>query len=126
MQVCPAFKNLAQIKRLIAVGKSALGAMMAGLLPPSSKVTGVRCLAAASYTMRPTAGLPVKKILSKRSASSVVVSSTPPNTTVKRRGSKYCATSSAIHCALLAASSEGFRTTVLPAANAAIAGANDS
>ena len=34
---------------------------MAGLLPPSSSVTDVRCFAAAAMTRRPTSGLPVKK-----------------------------------------------------------------
>ena len=35
---------------------------MQGLLPPSSKVTGINCLAAASMTTFPTATLPVKKM----------------------------------------------------------------
>ena len=35
---------------------------MAGLLPPSSSVTGVRCGAAMAMIFRPTAGLPVKKM----------------------------------------------------------------
>lgn len=30
----------------------------AGLFPPSSKITGVRCFAAAAITIRPTLGLP--------------------------------------------------------------------
>ena len=33
-----------------------------GLLPPNSRVTGVRCLAAWLITSFPTAWLPVKKI----------------------------------------------------------------
>lgn len=31
---------------------------MVGHFPPSSRVTGVRCVAAADMTMRPTLGLP--------------------------------------------------------------------
>lgn len=31
-----------------------------GHFPPSSKVTGVRCFAAAAITMRPTLGLPAQ------------------------------------------------------------------
>ena len=50
----------------------------------------------------------------------------PPCTTVKSFGLKYAATISAMHCAQLAASSEGFNITVLPAAKAAIAGAKDN
>ena len=37
-----------------------------GDLPPSSRVAGIRFLAAAAATMRPTAVLPVKAILAMR------------------------------------------------------------
>ena len=40
----------------------AVASTMTGLLPPSSSVTGVRCLAAASITTLPTATEPVKKM----------------------------------------------------------------
>ena len=49
---------------------------MAGSLPPSSNVTGVRCVVAASATFRPTVSEPMKVIcliycdLVKASASS--------------------------------------------------------
>ena len=46
----------------------------------------MRCLAAASATIRPTVVEPVKKMWSHRSASSAVVSSTPPSTTITRLG----------------------------------------
>ncbi len=39
---------------------SGLQSITTGHFPPSSRVPGVRCLAAAAATMRPTFGLPVK------------------------------------------------------------------
>ena len=53
------------------------------LFPPSSKTTGVRCLAAACMTMRPTTVLPVKKILSKRCSNTASATSLPPVITQK-------------------------------------------
>src|SRR5262252_6471243 len=55
MQVWPAFRNLPIARRGTAVSKSASGAIRAGDLPPSSRVTGVRLSAAAIATLRPTA-----------------------------------------------------------------------
>ena len=52
------------VKAVLAVvlSHSAVLSTMQGLLPPSSRVMGVRWTAADSMTRWPTAGLPVKKI----------------------------------------------------------------
>jgi hypothetical protein len=60
-------------------GMSAVSSMTTGLLPPSSNVTGVRYLLAASITTFPTLGLPVKKMWSNRWARSAVFISDPPS-----------------------------------------------
>ena len=67
MQVWPALKVLAHRMRSAAVliGKS--GATIAGDLPPSSSVTGVRLRAALAITARPVAPEPVKIRWSKGS-----------------------------------------------------------
>ena len=61
-QVWPALTHLPQTMRAAASSTSASAATITGDFPPSSRVTGVRCSAAAAMTARPTAGLPVKKM----------------------------------------------------------------
>ena len=73
--------------RRAATGMSALSVTMTGLLPPSSRQTGVRYFAALCMTTRPTAGEPVKKMKSNRSSSSALFSSRPPSTTAMYSGS---------------------------------------
>ena len=53
--------SLPKAMRFAARGISADAVTMQGLLPPSSRLHGVRCFAAFSSTTRPTAVLPVKK-----------------------------------------------------------------
>jgi hypothetical protein len=48
MQIWPEFSSLENAMRLAATSMSASAATITGLLPPSSRVTGVRCDAAAS------------------------------------------------------------------------------
>jgi len=55
----PALTNLAQMILLATTSTLASSRTTAGLLPPSSSVTGVRCSAAALATMRPTPPEPV-------------------------------------------------------------------
>ena len=50
-------------------------------LPPSSSIHGVKCSAAAFITSRPTRGLPVNRITSKRLRNSSIAVSTPPSST---------------------------------------------
>ena len=65
MQICPELISLVQAIRLAATSMSASSATMTGLLPPSSNVTGVRWLAAPSYTLRPISVPPVNSRRSK-------------------------------------------------------------
>ena len=41
---------------------AAVSSTIVGFLPPNSRVTGINCCAAFSYTICPTLVLPVKKI----------------------------------------------------------------
>jgi hypothetical protein len=65
MQTCPALKVLAQRIRSAAVLTGKSGATIAGDLPPSSSVTGVRLRAAFAITARPVAPEPVNSKWSK-------------------------------------------------------------
>src|SRR5271166_3959876 len=67
MQVWPALKVLAQRMRSAAVPIGKSGATIAGDLPPSSSVTGVKLRAAFAITDRPVAPDPVKMMWSKGS-----------------------------------------------------------
>ena len=82
MQVCPALIILPYMMRSTAVGKLASVAMITGDLPPNSKVTGVRLLAAARITCLPTAVEPVKSKWSNGKAEKADATSTPPVTMV--------------------------------------------
>jgi len=46
-RVCPAFKNFAHTIRFVVILMSQSASTIVGLFPPSSRVTGVRCFAAA-------------------------------------------------------------------------------
>ena len=48
--------------RLAVSFNGAVSSTIHGFLPPNSRVTGVRNFEAASYTIGPTLGLPVKNI----------------------------------------------------------------
>ena len=128
MQGCPAVKNLRQAMRLAARSTLALRSTMAGLLPPSSKVTGTNRGAAMANTLRPTAGLPVKKMWSKRKASIIGGSTSAPgpcttNTCYVRKASAMIFSSTAAVCGV---SSLGCTTAQLPAAIAPTNGESTS
>lgn len=55
---CPEFMVLPQRMRLAAKSKSVFESTITGDLPPNSRVTGVRCFAAAVATIRPILPLP--------------------------------------------------------------------
>lgn len=55
-------ENLPKASRLAATLMLAVSSTIHGLLPPSSRLTGVRCLAALAITSRATVVPPVKKI----------------------------------------------------------------
>ena len=99
---------------------------IAGLLPPSSSVTGVRFSAAAIATMRPTAVEPVKKRWSNGSRVNSAPVLASPMTTVNSSGAKRCAIASASSADVAGVTSDGFSITRLPAASAPIAGASAS
>ncbi len=99
---------------------------MAGHLPPSSSVTGVRCFAAAAITTRPTRELPVKKILSNRSRNKASATSAPPVTTEMNSSAKFSRTSVAMVPAVRGANSEGLSSAQLPAAMALTSGVTSS
>mmetsp|Transcript_126119 Transcript_126119/g.247255 ORF Transcript_126119/g.247255 Transcript_126119/m.247255 type:complete len:288 (-) Transcript_126119:8-871(-) len=118
MQIWPEFKNFPLKMRRAATGMFAPGSTTVGDFPPSSSVTGVKNLAAASMTMRPTAPFPVKTMWSQRKRKSAVASGTPPVMTAMASGSTYFGNSCASRASVLGASSEGFSSTQFPAAKA--------
>ena len=122
MQIWPEFISLVQAIRLAATSMSASAATMTGLLPPSSSVTGVRCAAAPSYTLRPISVPPVNSRRSKPCAISSWLTAPSPSMTAIASLSRYFGTSSAISADDAGATSDGLSTTVFPAAMAATAG----
>ena len=117
--------NRPQAIRLAALARSVEASTYAGDLPPSSRVTGVRCSAAARSTTLAAASPPVKKMWSKRSASSAVVSGMPPSTT-SAAPARYSGIHRARAAEVAGACSLGLSTTVLPAARAPASGASSS
>jgi len=127
---------------------------MAGHFPPNSRVTGVKCFAAADITKLPTRELPenfrtsftanliwrekflnrglvwkiipVKKILSHFCCSSCSQTFGPPWITLMALESKYWGMILARKEEQTGACSEGFMTTTFPADIAPINGSNDS
>ena len=99
--------------------------IITGDLPPSSKVRGVSCSAAALATSWPTAVLPVNnKWLKGRPAKySEIVG--PPWITLISVGLKYWDINVAKYPDVLGDLSEGFSQTLFPAAKAEIIGIND-
>ena len=75
MQVWPTLSHLPKAKRVAANSRSASAAMMQGLLPPSSRLTGVRKRLAFSITSLPTPGLPTSSTFSALSTNLSVASS---------------------------------------------------
>ena len=125
-QVCPALRPLPHTSRRAVTATSASSRTIAGLLPPSSRVTGVRWRAAAAITSRPMRPLPVKKMWSNRSSSSRAPTEPSPQTTRTVEGEKWRGTASVSRAAVAGASSEGLSTAVLPAARALISGLRQS
>ena len=126
MHVCPALSSLPTAIRGATTARSAPASTIAGLLPPSSSVTGVRFSAAAFATIRPTAVEPVKNRWSNGSLANAAPVSAPPVTTVNSSGAKRCAIASASSADVAGVTSDGFSITRLPAASAPIAGASAS
>ena len=122
MQIWPELISFVQAIRLAATSMSASSATMTGLLPPSSRVTGVRCGAAPSYTLRPMSVPPVNSTRSKPCAINSWLTAPSPSITAIASVSRYRGTNSAINADDAGATSDGLRTTVFPAAMAPTAG----
>src|SRR5262245_60457531 len=125
MQVCPALSILPKTIRSAALGIEQSSEMIAGDLPLSSRVTGVRFWAAAVATLRPTAVEPVKKRWSNGVLATASPTSGPPVTTVNSSGENSEATIRCSNVEVRDVISLGFNITRFPAASAAITGEND-
>ena len=121
---CPEFCALPHRMRFAAKSKSQSGAMITGLLPPSSSVTGVSISPAFFAITRPIRAPPVKKIWFHLHSSSPLVSTTAPVTTLYASGSRYFGTSFAMSAEVVGVDSDGFITAGHPAAIAPTSGWN--
>ena len=122
MQVWPALNHLPVASRAAARAGGTSGQTIAGDLPPSSSVSGVRWAAAAAITLRPTAVEPVNTRWSKGSAAKAAATSASPVATATRPSGNTCASSERRNAALRGVCSEGLRKTWLPAAIAVASG----
>ena len=95
---------------------------MAGDLPPSSRVSGVRFAAAAAMTLRPTAVEPVNTRWSNGNAANAPARSAPPSATATREAGKTSASSECRKREVRGVCSDGLRNTWLPAAIAVASG----
>jgi hypothetical protein len=80
----------AQAMRRAATPRSASAVTTTGLLPPSSRVTGVRVPAAPAMILRPISVPPVNRAWSNPSDSSSWVVVPSPSMTLTASGSRYC------------------------------------
>ena len=107
---------LIQAIRLAATSTSASAATITGLLPPSSRVTGVRCGAAPSYDLAADLGAAGEEDAVQALRDQLLAPAPSPSTTAIASVSRYCGTSSAISRDDAGAISDGLSTTALPAA----------
>ncbi len=122
MQNWPVLKTNALITAPTACSTSASSNTRCAALPPSSRVTGLRCCPATLATCLPTAVDPVNAILSTPgwvSRGSPISEPKPVTTLSTPSGTPASARSPAISSALSEVSSAGLCTTVFPAASAA-------
>ncbi len=104
-----------------AAGMSASSKTMTGALPPSSRCTRLRSVAAVCATSMPARTEPVIEAIAGIGCStSARPVSRSPHTTLKTPGGRNSCATSASSSVDIGVVSEGLRTTVLPAA---IAGA---
>src|SRR5574337_886202 len=122
MQVWPALRNLPAAMRATLRAVTQPGATIAGDLPPSSSVTGVKLGAAAASTFEATAVEPVNSRWSNGSATNAAATSVPPCTTATRSDGNTSASTSASSADVRGVYSEGFSITWLPAASASTSG----
>ena len=122
MQVWPVLTSLPVISRVAASSSAQSASRIAGDLPPSSSVTGVRLAAAASATSRPTAVDPVKSRWSNGSATKARATAASPVTTASSSAAKRSATARCNSAAQRGVTSDTLTIARLPAASAATAG----
>src|SRR5450631_4051714 len=122
MQVWPELRNFHHMRVSAARLISAVLPTIAGDLPPSSSVTLVKCLAAATITILPTVGDPVKKIWSNGRSSSICDVASPPSKSATSDAGKTSAMTLRIRDDTAGVISEGLMMTVLPAASAETSG----
>lgn len=115
MHVCPEFENFAQAILSAACPISTSSLIIAGHLPPSSRIHGVRFLAASVATILPTNVLPVKQIRSSFYLLSSTATSTPPSMHLISSLSRYVSISFLTTLETDGAISDGFIRTAFPA-----------
>mmetsp|Transcript_12439 Transcript_12439/g.43539 ORF Transcript_12439/g.43539 Transcript_12439/m.43539 type:complete len:259 (+) Transcript_12439:310-1086(+) len=120
MQFCPQFWNVPRSTDASTASRSTSSKMTAGSLPPSSRITGVRFADAPRMTSLPTAGEPVKMILSTSDSTSATPASPKPVTSCTRSGEWPHDSSTARAMRMYRPPdhdeySDGFDTTALPA-----------
>ena len=121
MHVCPVAAKIPETAPFTASSRSASSKTMFGDLPPSSMVVRLKCRAAVSLMRRPVASEPVKATLATSgcSTSGMPTSLPKPVTTLTTPGGKPASAISFMNSSVdTEVNSEGFTTTVLPAASA--------
>ncbi len=121
MHVCPVAAKTPATSPFAAATRSASANTICGDLPPSSRVTLLMFSAAAFATARPVAVEPVNATLSTPGcpASAAPVSRESPVTTLTTPGGNPASASSSTNPSVEAGEcSDGFTTTVQPAASA--------
>ena len=117
MQTWPLPAKPLQTAARAARGRSASARTIIADFPPSSSTAGMRRAAAAAATCLPTAGLPVKKIMSATAVRAAPASPRPATTSRTPSGKPPCFQSAAMRSDVSGVVSDGLSTTVLPAAS---------
>ena len=121
MQVWPVAAKMPEMAPITAASMSASSNTMLGDLPPSSSETCLKLRAAISLIRWPVTSEPVKLIFATSgcSTSRAPASAPSPVTTFTTPGGKPASSSSAINSSVeTEVNSDGFTTTVQPAASA--------
>ncbi len=100
-----------------ARGRSASASTIIADLPPSSRIAGTERAAAAAATCLPTAGLPVKKIMSAAAVKAAPASARPATISSTPTGIPDDFQSAPTRSEVSGVVSDGLSTTVLPAAS---------
>ena len=117
MQTWPLPANPLQTAARAARGRSASASTIIADFPPSSSTAGTRRAAAVAATCLPTAGLPVKKIMSAAAVSAAPASPRPATTSSTPSGSPQLFHNAPTRREVSGVVSDGFSTTALPAAS---------